>query len=331
MNQTPNSQTPSAVEYTGYYNVDPDVLRPDDPWDYLCITKGLVRPNLDEMWEVNDLIAEFVKNEIGTAEDDLYCDARSDDRTVYFNFGDLKDLTLKNLNGLKQLLKKRAPNWRIAVMGNKPETTIIIYPSKIAFSVKGNDQELTDAIRTELIEYEDKTTGEAKRQLDRQVAWISHLLRNHPPQNLDLSKSPEVLAVFANGAGEEEFRCIWFISGDGGRFMPDWWPSRQAKLGYYTGGGKYDISLDGKLHPSYELKKGELLGLATPLWVEKEKYTKIIKFKSKWDWDTNWLKKLSKPEQELLPKAGKIVELNLEGFEMITDEELKKKLAGIGQ
>jgi hypothetical protein len=235
---------------------------------------------------------------------------------------------MQNLDRLRTLLKREAPDWRIAVLGSNPQTTIIVYPTFVAFSEKGKEQEIVDAIRKELID-EQESKEQAKQQERRQIAWISHILKTRSFENLDLTQKPEVLAVFENRPGDNKFYCIWIINGDGGRF-PMWWPIKSSARGYYSYRAQLDISLEKTLHPQFELGKTNFMGIADPILVEKSKFTKTIEVKSKWDWESKWTREIPKNERDQLPKAGKVVQLSLEGLEIISDEALEQKLIKLG-
>jgi hypothetical protein len=320
--QTEMNRTPSAVEFSGAYNIDPGVLRQDgesiSPEECLTITKGLSRPSIDEAWQVHDLIREYARDQ-SINKDQLYCEPKTDDRTVYVTFRKLADLKLDHLNGLQNLLRKQAPNWRIAVIGISPETTVIVYPTAIAFPRKGVYQEVLNSIRTELEEFKDRTDGAEKRQ----KMWVEHLLRETPPREWDVSQGPKVIAAFDNSAGNRDWFCFWMLTGDGARLV-DWWPQDDESLGIGIASGHFDLTSAFQAKPFFTAKKSELMGVVEPVVVEKAKYNGKIEFQVRWD-DS----KLGRKARASYQGKLKSMVVELTGHDVLSDQELKDKLKNL--
>jgi hypothetical protein len=320
--QTNMNKTPSAIEFNGLYNIDPIALKRQGdyplPENCLTVTPGLSRPSFKESCDIYDLIIEYARSQ-SIDEETLYCEPKSDDRTVYLTFRNLNDLNLQNLNGLMHLLRTRSRDWRVAVIGISPETTIIVYPSRIAFPREGEEHEVLEAIKNELETHHDRTYG----SLERQKAWVERLLNQNPVSNYDVNEAPRVIAVFDNYRGCDESFCIWLMNGNG-KDKVNWWPPDDRAVGISIGSEKIEIvkSTGNGVQSGNEVS--EFIGVVEPVVLEKTHYTGKVEFRSSWIGE----KHLRRVEgiQKSTELEGRHVTVDLTKFKVITHNELKEWL-----
>jgi hypothetical protein len=311
--QEPMNVTPNIVEYTGWYNVDPGVEGDDDVSRYLCIKRGLGRPTLEEVFRVGDILEAFAKAE-HIPKEKFYCDPRVDDRTIYLGFRNLDDYTLERLKKLEEVLKRKTPNWRIIVWGTlDPETTVVVYPSKIAYSMQGKEEEIIEKIKSELAVYEDKTEG----AMHRQKQWVEHLLQANAPTREALESGPMVIAVFGNSSGDETECCLWIVSGgDGYQGTVGWFPEyAEGFLG--RTGSEFVLTTERKLVESFDVPRAEYYCQVFAVCYEKHRLPKRIRLEPK-RYGTG-------PPERIVGIA--LAEIDISAMEVLSDAELKTKSA----
>jgi hypothetical protein len=204
-----SNTTPSATQFDGFYNVDPDCFGSAREYNrdhYLCVEKGLQPPELDELNNVTDLLIEYAANE-GLTTNKIYYSVGFADRTAKFGFRNPNDMTSQRMEALRVLLEEKAPSWRVCLEGLSPETTIIIYPSLIAYPTTESPIAQLSRIQVEDLDYNDRIKGTVQRQMN----YVAAVVKNRIEELKSTIEFPVFLAVFDRAQGDDENFCVWLF------------------------------------------------------------------------------------------------------------------------
>ncbi len=213
------TKTPTYRAFKGWYNVSPptDTEHNEgaDGSQFLCTGEGLRRPGLQEIDRLADWFVSLDKklrkkqdtqapsNEVDEA---VSYHVGFEDRTAQLTFSNPDDMTMRLLEDIRIHLAKREPLWRVLILGDDDDTTIVVYPTAIILPGDGNPELQLTTIRERAKESHDRTDG----VFDRQLAYVKRLLRSQAPLS-DPPYLPRIICSFDSSRGDKKCMCIWVL------------------------------------------------------------------------------------------------------------------------
>lgn len=244
--------TPSALEFDGFYNVEPNENDKESQGSFLVVRPGVGLPTFDEINALTDGVLVAMRDS-GVQPGQLYYDLGFQDRTAKVSFRNPTDLSMARLNALQSVLTSKFENWRIAVIGNSKETTIIIYPSAIVFPKDSDHLRQLKRIREDLARNYDDTEGAFQRQLQ----YVRHAIASERKDLGVFNGPPRIIAVFDNFRSDLTSLCIWVVDPGDGIRIPNWIPEDDFGDGFKGTAGasaEFDVTSTGELVEAYTAK-----------------------------------------------------------------------------
>jgi len=221
MSARPENPHPSFMEFDGWYNIPPrsdgfavlqSVPNPPDLW-------------WDEIWEVfldaREWFGQFAGDENRVrfdpfAEDEFVPISDMDDRTVCICHVAFDRLTMAMLDRIQVEFLTLHPLWRVALMGDRLECSILIYPTAVRFGDLPRDFDADEGLRliaSRAIEQKEQrvrparaflarverlvqtTIQEFRHQRVHACGFLDHYPAENDPIALCLVTLPDTLAV----------------------------------------------------------------------------------------------------------------------------------------
>jgi hypothetical protein len=210
------NHTPSAEEFTGYYNVSAPKKRRDRRQSYLETVPNPPALRLEEAVDVSrvalDVICGHANNHGFSPEEvrkyyECSNNVQIDDRTLSTMFEPC-DYTLELIDHLQRLLLLHHSLWRIRIVGSTDATTIMIYPSRVRYGSLPDDPDEEEALSTivkQLMADEPMSRQIGKTHQETVKRLAGEAIR------AGFSKRFELLVGFDNDEGDFSKVTIWTL------------------------------------------------------------------------------------------------------------------------
>jgi hypothetical protein len=205
---------PSIDEFNGYYNV-PDQY--EDIGPVLRVSEQLPEFDFPEFWDVFTAAREWLASVMPPpdeapfdplAEDEFVPWDDADDRTLRVEHGAYDRLSVGFLRRIQQDFLRRFPLWRVHLIGEDAETSILIYPKVIRFANEPVDVDPWDALRR--LVPRGIALREARQRADR--ARLTYLQRRLPDAVQAIGQQPyAVVGLLDDGWSAESRMLIWIL------------------------------------------------------------------------------------------------------------------------